>query len=389
MAKPSAAAEPDPLLTGLPVGAEFVEGRGPLGSGKWGVRIPGDNGMVANLNPTKEAAAKEAREWLGRRKIDQDRMAVDAVRDQEIATRLRAGGELTDADLKHLGLKTGGRSSGFEWLSPAVQRLFGISKAKVRAAMGDALHETRSDMGAVYWVANPRTALANAARFGQPAPVILTEVAPQQEPDHLAQGRKALERAKARKHPGYADEVTIKIWEPRLAADPAKWKPGMGVSYEVASGGRHKQINRGFRIVEVDPLHKMAVLRQVRDTGLTTSGGDHDRIGDEPMYLGDLRRDRKYDDEQRFAPEVRARQGGESNGWEALMTNKDGSFLVAKGKQSQSIQLTADGQFVAARDGDNRKTVRADPDAVKAAQRDLEDSKPKARFIITSTGEQS
>lgn len=82
---------------------------------------------------------------------------------QSVKTKLLAGNELTDAEIEGLGLRVKG--AAFAYLSPAVQRLFGISKMKVREVMGDALKPSYSDFGAKTWVANPRKALANAAAW--------------------------------------------------------------------------------------------------------------------------------------------------------------------------------------------------------------------------------
>ena len=68
----------------------------------------------------------------------------------------------------------------------------------------------------------------------------------------------------------------------------------MGVSYQV-SGGARMQTNRGFRLVSVDAAGKRGVVRSVADTGITTTGGDHDRLDDAWIYLGELKREKKYD----------------------------------------------------------------------------------------------
>lgn len=156
----------DPRLAGLPEGARFVEGRGALGRGKWGVEIPGRSGLVWNLHATPEEAAAVARTRLA----DEQQRAVEktasADRDRDIADRLRAGGEPTEADLRHLDFRPG-KSSRFDYLSPVVQRLFGITKPKVREAMGDALRKATTDSGAVEWWGSPKQALMNAAAYAE------------------------------------------------------------------------------------------------------------------------------------------------------------------------------------------------------------------------------
>jgi hypothetical protein len=92
-----------------------------------------------------------------------------------------------------------------------------------------------------------------------------------------------------------AQEKNIEILKARVAADPSKWKVGDGISYKVNSGGVGSQTNRGFRIVRINPESKLALVRSVADTGLTSSGGDADRIGDQWIHVAELKRDKKYD----------------------------------------------------------------------------------------------
>ncbi|MFQ5491567.1 MAG: multiheme c-type cytochrome, partial [Phycisphaerae bacterium] len=93
------------------------------------------------------------------------------------------------------------------------------------------------------------------------------------------------------------DEKSLMILEGRAKADPSKWKAGDGVGYYAGAATSTKpgsQINRGFRVVSVDPKTKTAVVRQVADTGLTATGGDRDRIGDTTVHVANLVRDKKY-----------------------------------------------------------------------------------------------
>jgi hypothetical protein len=85
------------------------------------------------------------------------------------------------------------------------------------------------------------------------------------------------------------DEIMHKLHTARIEADPAKWKVGEGIGYHV-----DRQINRGFRIVAVHPDTKEVTIRQVADTGLTSSGGNDDRIRDQRVHIADLVRDNKY-----------------------------------------------------------------------------------------------
>ncbi len=108
---------------------------------------------------------------------EKDRQAQQAVQEHDqaqareaavyatVKDKLLRGDALSDADLKGLDLRPAG--ADFRYLSPVAQRLFGISRAKVRTAMGDALQAKFTDEGGQFWVANPRKALANAAAWVQ------------------------------------------------------------------------------------------------------------------------------------------------------------------------------------------------------------------------------
>jgi hypothetical protein len=96
-------------------------------------------------------------------------------------------------------------------------------------------------------------------------------------------------RARGGKGMTAAEEKALKLYEARAKADPAKWKAGDGVGYRVDGN----QINRGFRVVSVDPETKTAVVRQVADTGITVTGGA-DRLSDTRIHIGELVRDNKY-----------------------------------------------------------------------------------------------
>ncbi|HEY0205309.1 MAG TPA: hypothetical protein VGC15_14290, partial [Acetobacteraceae bacterium] len=102
-----------------------------------------------------------------------------AADDVRIAGKLRAGVALSASDLADLDLRPG-RSAEFGILSPIAQRLLGVSKARVREAMGDALRLTHSDMGTPKHFARPEIALANVAAFMQAnqPPLVLLPVAP-------------------------------------------------------------------------------------------------------------------------------------------------------------------------------------------------------------------
>jgi len=100
-----------------------------------------------------------------------------------------------------------------------------------------------------------------------------------------------LKRLQAFRYRTAMQEQQIEHIKKRLAADSKKWKVGQGVGWKAVRG----QINRGFRIIKVDPKRKLATIRQVADTGLITTGGDYDRISDQTVHVADLVRDKKYD----------------------------------------------------------------------------------------------
>lgn len=156
----SAGETDEQMLTGMP-GAVFREGKG-LARGKWFVEQDGKalGGPVA----TKSQAAQEARATLRRDSDRRNDTESTRQRVAMIADKLRAGQEITDDEVKFLGLRA---NSDFTYLSPAVQQLFGISARNVREAMGDALTRATTDMGAERWVANSRKALRNAAAYAQ------------------------------------------------------------------------------------------------------------------------------------------------------------------------------------------------------------------------------
>lgn len=151
-------------LLGLPAHARVIAGDRPLTTGKWRVERGDRREGLSNWQPTMEEAIAEARQWEANRQAIAQQKAEQAEREVAIAAKVHAGTPLTDADLDVLGLKH--RQARFDYLSPVVQRLFGISKAKVREAMGDALRRAVNGMNtAEHWVADPRKALAHAAAY--------------------------------------------------------------------------------------------------------------------------------------------------------------------------------------------------------------------------------
>jgi hypothetical protein len=85
-------------------------------------------------------------------------------------------------------------------------------------------------------------------------------------------------------------EKSLAILEAQAKADPSKWAIGDGVGWRV-----DRQINRGYRVEQVDAAKKLALVRPVADTGLTVTGGGMEGIGAEWVHVADLVRDKKYD----------------------------------------------------------------------------------------------
>ncbi len=83
------------------------------------------------------------------------------------------------------------------------------------------------------------------------------------------------------------DEITMKRLARTLAAKPDKWKVGQGVGWRPVEG----QVNRGYRIEQVIPETKEAIIRPVGDIGqIADYTGQAERVN-----IIDLLRDRKYD----------------------------------------------------------------------------------------------
>jgi predicted ABC-type ATPase len=228
---------------------------------------------------------KQQIEWLHARAADvkkwADKGALTAAEDT-----LEAG--MADIEATHAFLvKVRGfaEKNGVN-MDKLVSELGGLPDFDAILAAGDAKAK------AAYAAQQEAAAASNARTLSTPPPAPAAE-----EPQHIAVMRERLAAIQARKSKTYADETLEELYGKRLgpAGDPDRWEPGQGVSYQVASGGRRPQTNRGFRIIAIHPEDRQASIRSVADTGLTSSGGNHDRIEDQRVYLGELRRDRKYD----------------------------------------------------------------------------------------------
>lgn len=149
----------------LPEGGILVQGNRQLTTGKWRVQHAETGASMSNWQPSADEAVREARQRVSNAAAAAEAKAQRQTREQEIADRLLAGGEPTERDLELLGLK---RQARFDYLSPVVQRIFGISSRKVRAAMGDTLRRAVNGMNtAEHWVADSRRALMAAAAYAK------------------------------------------------------------------------------------------------------------------------------------------------------------------------------------------------------------------------------
>src|SRR5690606_5732960 len=92
---------------------------------KWAVAKSGEARAVGRFHDSKEAALSELKELNTKRAQAEAEEARQKASENSLVERLKSGGDATDSDLKMLDLKQQAR---FDYLSPVVQRLFGISK---------------------------------------------------------------------------------------------------------------------------------------------------------------------------------------------------------------------------------------------------------------------
>lgn len=157
-------------------------------------------------------------------------------------------------------------------------------------------------------------------------------------PEKIASDEQKLAALRAKKFKTAGDEKSIKLTEARIKADPSKWNPGDGVGYRVAN-----QINRGFRVVRVDAAKKLALIRQVADTGLTTTGGDTDRISDQWVHVAELVRDRKYNAPKPLPPkpaEAKKSLGKDLTSQERTALIFEVGLEIGTGKTTQATELS-------------------------------------------------
>jgi hypothetical protein len=152
--------EEQKLLSDLPEGAVFKEGRGPLGRGKFFVELGGK--MLGNLQASKVDAVKEAKQRLANEEFARQSATDRERRRAALEAKIRGGGEITDADLKFIGLRTG--SSDLRWFIPAAADLFKISSRAVRPLIADLIRQGSTDFGTKREYVSPRQGLAAIAK---------------------------------------------------------------------------------------------------------------------------------------------------------------------------------------------------------------------------------
>lgn len=158
--------EHDHLLQGLPDGAKWRRGKG-LIRDHYGVEVDGE--VLGNYHAKPEDAVAAARQSLSTRASNEKASADHAAAVGKLRDRLLAGGDVTDMDLKLLGLKDG--SSGLEWFIPAAAKVFDISSRAVRPHIADMIRIGHTDMGAKKEFVAPKKALrAIAAGLTQKPP---------------------------------------------------------------------------------------------------------------------------------------------------------------------------------------------------------------------------
>jgi hypothetical protein len=149
--KPSLTPKEEEELNEFPEGTVIQEGKGPLGSGKFMLVLPTREGeligLSTNLVPTVQAAIAEGRRLLQRQREGDKTRAERKAKLGEIAERLKAGGEVSEADLQLLGLRS---RSGLKWFFPAAAELFGITSRQVRPYIKELVKTGYSEMGAKY-----------------------------------------------------------------------------------------------------------------------------------------------------------------------------------------------------------------------------------------------
>jgi hypothetical protein len=142
-------------------GYTYTEGKGPLGRGKWQAHHA-ESGLTSyNLHPTKEQAAADLSSRLDANARRDTARSERASRLSDMRDRHLAGGEVTESDVKTLGLKAHADMRDF---IPAAAELHSVSSRSIRPALGDTkIRVTYSDGGTKLEGLNSREGLSNIA----------------------------------------------------------------------------------------------------------------------------------------------------------------------------------------------------------------------------------
>ncbi len=140
-------------------GTTYEIGNRPLTKGRFRASRDGE---TSNWQSSKDLAKNELLDTLALRKKYAEGEAKQKEREAAAIEKIKRGEKLTKDELGDIGLKPMAR---FDYLSPVVQRLTGVSKRKVREAMGDALKKVYNDDGREIWYGDANTALANAIEY--------------------------------------------------------------------------------------------------------------------------------------------------------------------------------------------------------------------------------
>lgn len=145
--------EHDHLLADIQ-GAKWKRGKGRI-AGHYGVEVGGE--VLGNFHEKPEDAVAAAKQWMATRAAQKAEAEKRSESIGAMRERLLAGGEVTDMDLKLLGLRQG--AAGLEWFVPAAAEAFGISSRAVRPYIKDMISIGHTINGAKKEFVPPKKAL--------------------------------------------------------------------------------------------------------------------------------------------------------------------------------------------------------------------------------------
>lgn len=124
------------------------------------------------------------------------------------------------------------------------------------------------------------------------------------EKPYIARAKAEISELESRKYKSYGTEKKIKRLNAKISQNINKFEAGQGVGWKPVDG----QVNRGYRIVEVDANEGLAKIALIADDGRTTyDGSNRVPIGKtEVVELIDLVRDKRFDSQPRTAADAKA-----------------------------------------------------------------------------------